>query len=62
MAIALLTAEKMRELDRVTIEEIGIPGPVLMEVAGRACAEGVEDLDVERKKKHREQIAKKLIK
>ncbi len=43
MATPLLTAEAMRELDRVTIEEIGIPGPVLMEVAGRGCAEAVEE-------------------
>ncbi len=32
----LLTADQMRELDRRTIEEVGIPGPVLMENAGRA--------------------------
>jgi ADP-dependent NAD(P)H-hydrate dehydratase / NAD(P)H-hydrate epimerase len=44
MAIALVPAAKMQELDRVTIEEIGIPGPVLMEVAGRGCAEAVEEL------------------
>ncbi|MDY0232216.1 MAG: NAD(P)H-hydrate dehydratase [Candidatus Saccharicenans sp.] len=30
----LLTAAQMREIDRITIEEIGIPGPVLMENAG----------------------------
>ncbi|MBW1871204.1 MAG: NAD(P)H-hydrate dehydratase [Deltaproteobacteria bacterium] len=44
MAIALVPAAKMQELDRVTIEDIGIPGPVLMEVAGRGCAERVEEL------------------
>lgn len=30
----ILTASQMREIDRKTIEEIGIPGPVLMENAG----------------------------
>ena len=30
----ILTAAQMREIDRKTIEEIGIPGPVLMENAG----------------------------
>jgi len=34
----LLSAEQMRELDRQTIEEIGLPGAVLMENAGRAAA------------------------
>ncbi|MFA5515244.1 MAG: NAD(P)H-hydrate dehydratase [Desulfuromonadales bacterium] len=35
----LLTASEMRALDRRAIEEIGIPGVVLMENAGRAAAE-----------------------
>ncbi len=35
----LLTAEEMRELDRRTIEEVGIPGIVLMENAGRGTAD-----------------------
>jgi len=35
----LLTAEEMRELDRRTIEEIGVPGVVLMENAGRGAAD-----------------------
>jgi NAD(P)H-hydrate epimerase len=30
----VLTSKEMREIDRKTIEEIGIPGPVLMENAG----------------------------
>jgi len=34
----LATAEIMRELDRRTIEEVGIPGIVLMENAGAGCA------------------------
>ncbi len=35
----VLTAEQMRELDRRTIEEIGVPGVVLMENAGRGAVE-----------------------
>ena len=34
----LVTADEMREMDRRTIEEIGIPGRVLMENAGRGAA------------------------
>ena len=34
----LVTARMMRELDRTTIEDIGIPGLVLMENAGAGCA------------------------
>lgn len=37
----VLSAEQMRELDRETIEEIGIPGAVLMENAGRGAAESI---------------------
>jgi NAD(P)H-hydrate epimerase len=36
--VYLVTAREMRELDRRTIEELGIPGVVLMENAGRAAA------------------------
>lgn len=36
-----VTAEQMREVDRYTIEQIGIPAIVLMENAGRAIAEEV---------------------
>lgn len=35
----LVTAETMRSLDHYAIEDLGIPGIVLMEVAGRSCAE-----------------------
>lgn len=34
----LVTSEEMREMDRRTIEEFGIPGRVLMENAGRGAA------------------------
>jgi NAD(P)H-hydrate epimerase len=37
----VVTAAEMRALDRATIEEIGLPGMVLMETAGRAVAEAV---------------------
>lgn len=37
----LLTANEMRDLDRRAIEEIGIPGVVLMENAGRAVVEEI---------------------
>jgi NAD(P)H-hydrate epimerase len=35
----LVTSEQMRALDRHTIEDVGIPGEVLMESAGRAVVE-----------------------
>ncbi len=34
----IVTGPEMRELDRVTIEEVKIPGVVLMEQAGRGAA------------------------
>jgi NAD(P)H-hydrate epimerase len=36
-----LTREQVRRLDRLAIEELGIPGVVLMENAGRGCAEAI---------------------
>jgi len=38
----VLNASQMREIDRLTIEEIGIPGPVLMENAGGAIFRELE--------------------
>jgi hydroxyethylthiazole kinase-like uncharacterized protein yjeF len=35
----VVTAAQARELDRTTIEDVGLPGIALMETAGRACAE-----------------------
>lgn len=44
--IKVLTAEEMRSLDRKTIEEVGIPGIVLMERAAQGCVEVIlESLD-----------------
>ena len=40
----VLTAEAMRAADRYTIEEYGLPGFTLMEVAGRGCAERIQDV------------------
>lgn len=36
--LPVITAAEMRELDRATIEEVGLPGITLMETAGRAVA------------------------
>lgn len=41
--IPVLTADEMRRADRRTIEEIGLPGAVLMENAGAAVARVVAD-------------------
>ena len=42
--IPVVTAGQMRELDRTTIEDLGLPGPVLMENAGRAVADAVAEM------------------
>lgn len=39
--IPVLTAAEMREADRRTIEEVGLPGAVLMENAGAAVAQAI---------------------
>jgi NAD(P)H-hydrate epimerase len=38
----VLTAAAMQELDRRTIDEVGLPGMVLMENAGRGAAEAIQ--------------------
>lgn len=40
----VLLAKEMRALDRAAEEEIGIPGIVLMENAGRAVADAAEKM------------------
>lgn len=44
-----VTAQEMREIDRITVEEYGIPGIVLMERAGLAVASKVRELCHQRK-------------
>ena len=38
----VVSAQQMRDLDRYTIEQIGIPGPVLMENAGIAVVKEIQ--------------------
>ena len=38
-----LTRDEVRAVDRVAIEELGIPGVILMENAGRNCADAIEE-------------------
>lgn len=42
LAMKLATTQQMRELDRRTIEELQVPGMVLMEIAGRGTVEYLE--------------------
>ena len=42
MSVKVLTASQMREVDRISIEELGIPGMVLMENAGRSVVDVLE--------------------
>ncbi len=39
-----LTRDEVRELDRIAIEEYGVPAVVLMENAGRACADAAGEM------------------
>ena len=40
----LVTAEEMRQADRMAIEEYGVPGMVLMENAGQAVVQEAEKM------------------
>ena len=42
----VLTAEQMRRVDARAIAELGIPGPTLMENAGRGAAELLRALGI----------------
>ena len=41
----VMTRSEVREFDRKAIEEIGVPGVVLMENAGRGCAEIIKNMN-----------------
>jgi NAD(P)H-hydrate epimerase len=45
----VVTAEEMRYIDRVTIEEYGIPGTILMERAGLAATSRIKEIFSQRK-------------
>ena len=47
--VTFLTRRQVRRVDQLAIEQIGIPGMVLMENAGRNAARAVLDLIDERK-------------
>jgi NAD(P)H-hydrate epimerase len=49
MSTFWLSRDEVRELDRRSIQEYGVPGIVLMENAGRGCAELLMRLNPERK-------------
>jgi NAD(P)H-hydrate epimerase len=49
MSTFTLTRDQVRELDRRAIDGFGVPGVVLMENAGRGCAELLMRLNPERK-------------
>ena len=49
MAPSTLSRDEVRELDRRAIEGFGVPGIVLMENAGRGCAELLMRLNPEKK-------------
>jgi len=45
----VVTADEMRRIDRMTIEDVGIPGHVLMERAGVAVARRIQEIFEKRK-------------
>jgi len=49
LGVKIATAQEMREIDRTTIEDYGIPGLVLMERAGLAVASKVKELYPDKK-------------
>jgi NAD(P)H-hydrate epimerase len=49
MSTFWLSRDEVRELDRRAINDFGVPGIVLMENAGRGCAELLMELNPERK-------------
>ena len=50
MNVKVVTTQQMREIDRVTIEEVGIPGLDLMEAAGQGVVDAIEEtlIDISR--------------